>query len=240
MSFRKTTDSRVRFPSDGPWRSWNERPRYIVQYECDTSVLSPVVPLNDRSAPGEHPDSELVVRARSGDAGAFRLLVERHQPIVASVVIGMLGRGADADDVGQETFIRFHAALGDFRGDASLATYLRRIAMNLSLNALKRRKRFHLRLISRDASVIPLAEPAVDPYDAERTERTAVVRKAVSELGEKQRAVVVLRLLEGLSTNETAEVLDIPPGTVMSRLARGMAELQRTLAPYVKGDTDDA
>lgn len=184
-------------------------------------------------------DMAAITRVRAGDASAFRELVDRYQAVVASVVIGMLGRGHDADDVGQETFIRFHAALLQFRGEAALGTYLRRIAMNLSLNALKRRRRAALRLVSRDASAAELNEPPVEAYDAERAERIDMVRRAVAQLGEKQRPVVVLRLLDGLSTNETAEILELPPGTVMSRLSRGMAELERLLAPYARGTRDD-
>ncbi len=178
------------------------------------------------------PDDILLDHARSGDELAFRALVERYESAVASGVIGMLGAGDDADDVGQETFIRFHGAMSTFRGDAALGTYLRRIAMNLSLNALKRRRRFSLRLVSRDQTATPLDEPAVDAYDAEGAERVTMVRRAVAQLGEKQRSVVVLRLLDGLSTNETAEVLELPAGTVMSRLSRGVAELQRQLGWY--------
>jgi RNA polymerase sigma-70 factor (ECF subfamily) len=177
-------------------------------------------------------DDILLDRARSGDEAAFRALVERYEQAVASVVIGMLGAGDDADDVGQETFIRFSAALSTFRGEAALGTYLRRIAMNLSLNALKRRRRLSLRFVSRDQATTPLPEPAVDAYDAEGAERASLVRRAVAQLGEKQRSVVVLRLLDGLSTNETAEVLELPPGTVMSRLSRGVAELQKRLGWY--------
>ena len=183
-------------------------------------------------------DEKLLAGARLGDAAAFRTLVERYQVTVASVVIGMLGRGADADDVGQETFIRFHAALADYRGDAALGTYLSRIAMNLSLNALKQRKRVQLRLVSRDASPASIAEPTVEPHDLEVGERRDVVHRAVSQLGEKQRPVVVLRMLQELSTNETAAILQLPPGTVMSRLARGMAELELLLSPYITGGTD--
>ena len=177
-------------------------------------------------------DDILLDRARAGDDLAFRALVERYASVVASVVIGMLGAGDDADDVGQETFIRFHGAISTFRGDAALGTYLRRIAMNLSLNALKQRRRFSLRLVRRDQATVPLGEPTVEAYDAEGAERAALVRGAVAQLGEKQRCVVVLRLLDGLSTNETAEVLELPPGTVMSRLSRGVAELQRRLDWY--------
>jgi RNA polymerase sigma-70 factor, ECF subfamily len=184
-------------------------------------------------------DAQLLRRARAGDAEAFRALVVRFEPVVASVVIGMLGPGDDADDVGQETFIRFHGAMDQFRGDASLATYLRRIAMNLSLNALKSRRRQSVRLVSRDQQDVALDEPAEAAYDAERTERIAMVRDAVRQLGEKQRSVVVLRLLDGLSTRETADVLQLPPGTVMSRLARGLADLKRLLTPYTQEAPDE-
>jgi RNA polymerase sigma-70 factor (ECF subfamily) len=183
-------------------------------------------------------DNDLLSATRSGDDLAFRTLVERYESAVAGVVIGMLGPGADADDVGQETFIRFHRALDQFRGDATLGTYLRRIAMNLSLNALKRRKRFHWRLLSRDAPDSAPIEPAVEAYDPERTERRDMVRWAVGALSETHRPVVVLRLLEERSTSETAEILQIPPGTVMSRLSRGIAELKRLLAPYMKEGFD--
>ena len=185
-------------------------------------------------------DRELLAVARGGDAAAFRALVERYQGVVAGVVIGMLGPGDDADDVGQETFIRFHAALDRFRGDAQLGTYLRRIAMNLSLNALKRRRRQGLRLVSRDQVAAPLPEPVVEADDAEAAERRDVVRAAVGQLDEKHRSVVVLRMLDGLTTAEAAEVLKVPPGTVMSRLARAMAELERLLAPYVRGASHES
>src|ERR671921_2987337 len=106
-------------------------------------------------------DVELIDRARSGDDRAFAVLVDRYERPVAATVIGMLGPGDDADDVGQETFIRFHKALGSFRGDSSLKTYLVHIAMNLSLNALRRRRRSLLRFISRDQS--PIDSPELRP-----------------------------------------------------------------------------
>ncbi len=180
------------------------------------------------------PDDNLLARARRGEDAAFRLLVDRYHSVVATTVIGMLGRGDDADVVGQEVFIRFHAAMDQFRGEASLATYLRRIAMNLSLNALKRRRRSAFRFLSRDQSPAPLDEPVVDGIDLEVSEARAVVRAAIDRLGPKHRPVVVLRMLDGLSTKETAEVLALPLGTVLSRLARALAELETTLGPYAR------
>ncbi|MBK7871041.1 MAG: sigma-70 family RNA polymerase sigma factor [Saprospiraceae bacterium] len=91
-------------------------------------------------------DIELVKRAKQGDNAAFRMLVHRHEHQVRSIVIGMLGNTAESDDVAQEVFIRFYRSLGDFRGEAALSTYLSRIAINLSLNEIKRRDTRHKRL----------------------------------------------------------------------------------------------
>ncbi len=180
-------------------------------------------------------DQELIGRARTGDERAFRVLVDRYESAVAATVIGMLGPGDDADDVGQETFIRFYRALGDFRGDASVKTYLRRIAVNLSLNALKRRRRFALRFLSRDRAREPLPEPPAEQRDdVESREAQARVRAAIDRLGPKHRPVVVLRMIEGCSTRETAEVLGVPEGTVLSRLSRAMEQLAADLGPYVR------
>jgi RNA polymerase sigma-70 factor, ECF subfamily len=153
----------------------------------------------------------------------------------------MLGRGDDADDVGQETFIRFHRALGSFRGDSSLKTYLVHIAMNLSLNALKRRRRSLLRFVSRDdrderhAEAVDLPDLRVGPAGkVDAGELQEFVRAAVARLGEKHRAVVVLRMFHEYSTRETAELLGLPEGTVLSRLSRAMKELETQLRPYAR------
>ena len=180
-------------------------------------------------------DAVLLARARQGDGDAFRALVVRYEPVVAATVIGMLGRGDDADDVGQETFIRFHDALDRFREESTLKTYLVRIAMNLSLNALQRRRRTALRFVSRDDASIALVEPALDvePVD-DVDERRSMVRRAIGRLAPKHQAVVVLRVLQSLSTRETAQALGVPEGTVLSRLSRAMKELHASLAPYMK------
>ena len=185
-------------------------------------------------------DAELIARARSGDDGAFAMLVDRYERAVASTVIGMLGPGDDADDIGQETFVRFHRALGSFRGESSLKTYLVHIAMNLSLNALKRRRRSALRFVSRDSEsddgdpLVDLPEPRVGPEgDVDTKELQLLVRAAVRRLGEKHRAVVVLRMFHEYSTKEAADILGVPEGTVLSRLSRAMKELESMLRPYV-------
>ena len=99
-----------------------------------------------RSKSSDESDTELLAQAREGQQAAFKQLVERYESLVAATAIGMLGKGDDAEDVGQETFIKFYRSLDKFRGDAKIGTYLTRIAINLSLDALRRRKRSKLRV----------------------------------------------------------------------------------------------
>lgn len=181
---------------------------------------------------GDRSDSLLIDQARQGDAEAFRALVERYEDAVAAVVIGMLGPGDEADDVGQETFIRFYRSLDQFRGDASVKTYISRIAMNLSLNALKRRKRTRSRWLALDDQPEP-RDDRTPEVGHERRERIRAVRGAIDDLSEKHRPVVVLRMVEGYSTRETAEILGVTEGTVLSRLARALQRLETDLAPVM-------
>ena len=179
-------------------------------------------------------DTALIDRARAGDEAAFRVLVERYESQVAATVVGMLGPGDEADDVGQETFVRFYQALSKFRGEAALGTYLIRIAMNLSLNAIKRRQRQRWRFWSRDDENTP-PEPSFDGRDERAAQECGqAVHAALARLKPDFRAVVVLRTLDGYSTKETAELLEIAEGTVLSRLSRGMKQLETILKNEVE------
>lgn len=172
-------------------------------------------------------DEQLIERARGGEQEAFRLLVERYEPKVAATVVGMLGSGPDADDVGQETFIRFFRALDAFRGESALGTYLTRIAINQALKALQRRRTWRERFLSRDDAGHEIEQPVAEGSDeVDERERATLVQKALATLPPEQRAVVVLRVMEGYSTKETAEMLGLPQGTVMSRLSRALERLK--------------
>ena len=184
------------------------------------------------------PDEELVARAQQGDRQAFRLLVERYEDDVAATVVAMLGPTGEVDDVVQEAFIRFYQTLDRFRGEAAVSTYLKRIAINRALDALRRRKRFLGRFRSRDDEVHPVPEPSVEEDGrVEARERARIVHQAIESLPPKHRAVVVLRMIEGYSTDETAAMLDIPYGTVLSRLSRAHARLKELLQPYIQEET---
>ncbi len=175
-------------------------------------------------------DLELVERARAGDDAAFRALVERYESQVAGTVLGMLGPGPDAEEVAQDAFVRFYESIHRFRGESSVGTYVTRIAINLAINASKRRQRDRWRFWSRDRDENPAPDPVFDGRDTvDQADRDRLVQEAVQELKPDHRAVVVLRMLEGYSTKEAAEVLGIPEGTVLSRLSRGMTHLKAIL-----------
>ena len=184
-------------------------------------------------------DQELIAETLQGDHAAFRAIVERYESQVAATVIGMLGPGPDAEDVGQETFARLYQALDRFRGDSSLGTYLTRIAINLSLNASKRRQRLRDRFWSRDRDDDPPPEPALDGQAVvdEESRRTAV-QQGIQRLKPEHRAVVLMRMIQGYSTKETAELLEIPEGTVLSRLSRGMNALKSLLPKEIATDEE--
>jgi RNA polymerase sigma-70 factor (ECF subfamily) len=183
----------------------------------------------------EPTDEVLLDAAGRGDPRAFQLLVERYEGRVAAVVVSMLGPGPDADDVGQETFIRLYKSIDRFRGDASLGTYITRIAINQSLKALKRRKKWRERFFVRDSNETVADDNLVDESTVDNgevlleSERKEIVQRALRQLNPEHRSVVVLRILEGYSTRETADLLAIPEGTVMSRLSRALSKLEDVL-----------
>jgi len=178
-------------------------------------------------------DMELVQLAVRGKNEAFEQIVVKYQGQIARTVIGMLGETDEADDVGQETFIRFYRSLKKFRGDASLGTYLTRIAINLSLNELKKRKKtfslFSGREVGRKVTEIIEKEDAFD-----RTDSKELVDLALEQLEPAFRSVVVLRMLRGFSTRETADMLNIPLGTVLSRLSRAQKQMKEILTPIIQ------
>jgi len=178
-------------------------------------------------------DEELLQNAKDGNSDAFKELVMRYKSQVATTIYGMLGDCSEADDVGQETFIRFYKSITSFRGESSLRTYLTRIAINLSLNELKRRKRRSLLFLFKESDIsenIPY-----EKTDIEQNETKEMVRYAIQQLEPQFRSVIVLRLIDGFSTKETSEVLNIPEGTVLSRLARAQKKLKTILLPMMGG-----
>lgn len=179
----------------------------------------------------------MINQVKDGDQGAFRQLVILYQQRVRNTVLGMLGEVAEVDDVAQEVFIRFYKSINEFREDAKLSTYLTRIAINLSLNELKRRKKKQLRIVSifrrQPESETNGAMSIQDKSaDLSRYDLQDAIQKGLQQLSEEFRAIIVLRLIEGYSVKDTSAILGIPGGTVASRLARAQQKLKEILKDY--------
>jgi RNA polymerase sigma-70 factor, ECF subfamily len=171
---------------------------------------------------------ELVNASLNGDKNAFGEIVNRYQKMVARTVKGMLGDSVFAEDIGQEVFINLYYSLSEFRGEAKLSTYIQKIAVNLTLNEIKRRKRF-FSLFSQKANTEMHEFEIADNNTEERSEASEIVNKALLAMDPKFRIIVTMRMLQGYSTKETADILDLPLGTVLSRLSRAQEQLRNIL-----------
>lgn len=173
-------------------------------------------------------ESELVKASQSGDKQAFGKIVKRYQGMVARTVKGMLGDSVFAEDIGQEVFIKLFYSLSEFRGESKLSTYIQKIAVNLTLNEIKRRKRF-FSMFSQKGNNEMYEFDVPDHDNEERKDAAELVNKALISMDTKFRIIVTMRMLQGYSTKETAEILNLPLGTVLSRLSRAQEQLKGIL-----------
>jgi RNA polymerase sigma-70 factor, ECF subfamily len=160
-------------------------------------------------------EAELVSRAKNGERNAFSELVCLHAQGVRNVIYRLCGDAQVADDAAQETFIRAWLHLASYRPQTSLRNWLYRIAVNAATDMLRKEKR----ILPNALEDLPLSDPQPGPEALfSQEERATLVQKAVLSLPDACRAVLVLREYEELSYHEIADALDIPMGTVMSRL----------------------
>jgi len=176
-------------------------------------------------------DLLLVQRSLARDAGAFRTIIKTYNQRLYRIARGILRNDAEAEDVVQEAYVRAFANLAAFRGDASLATWLSRIVINEALGRLRKRRRTVAMPENPEAQIIrfPL-NPSDDP---ERTmaqrQILALVERATDSLPDIYRMVFVARVIEGLSMEETADLLGLRPETVKTRLHRARSLLRKAL-----------
>lgn len=173
-------------------------------------------------------ENALLKSSLEGDKNAFGEIVTRYQGMVARTIKGMLGDSVFSEDIGQEVFIKLYYSLSEFRGEAKLSTYIQKIAVNLTLNEIKRRKRFFSMFSQKGNSEMHEFEIA-DQDDAERKDAREIVSKALMKMEPKFRIILTMRMLHGYSTKETAEMLNMPLGTVLSRLSRAQEQLRGIL-----------
>ena len=192
-------------------------------------------------------DRALVKAAQRGDKQAFRALVERYQRRVVQLALGMTKDPDEAMDIAQETFVKVHRYLPSFKGDSSFFTWTYRIAMNLCLDAQRRKGRAERVDLEEgdeaelEASMDPpsaaLAGPQRQTLNAELRDK---IEEALASLSENHRAILILREVEGLSYEELSKVLAIRKGTVMSRLFHARLKMQNKLREYLGEDAPDA
>lgn len=174
-------------------------------------------------------DNDLVKASLDGDKQSFGEIVRRYQNMVARTVKGMLGDSVFSEDIGQEVFIKLFYSLPDFRGEAKLSTYIQKIAINLTLNEIKRRKRF-FSMFSQKGNNEMYEFDVADHDTEEKKDASELVSKALMKMDPKFRVIVAMRMLQGYSTKETAEILDLPLGTVLSRLSRAQEQMKDILS----------
>ena len=169
-------------------------------------------------------DRTLVRMAAKGDQEAFARLVERHTGMVYALAYQRVGNREDAEDIAQTVFFKAWRALPDFRGDAAFSTWLYRLTVNASTDFLRAQREHPLSLD--DPDLPQPAHPGPEPFDAAReTERREALVQAVHTLPEQARTVLLLREMDGLSYEEISDALEVPMGTVRSRLARARRAL---------------
>jgi RNA polymerase sigma-70 factor (ECF subfamily) len=174
---------------------------------------------------------DLIIAARQGDRQAFDELVRRHREAVITVVYRMCGDVHLAQDAAQEAFIRAWQHLSSYQPRSPFRNWVYRIAINAALDTL-RAVRQEQEPVDEDTAAAADDRPETL---VERAEQAEEVRQAVLSLPPASRAVLVLREYEGLSYREIADTLDIPIGTVMSRLSYARGCLRQALAPWVEG-----
>ena len=178
-------------------------------------------------------DHDLVEEVRNGKRQAFTELMRRHQQKIYWTARRIVGDHAEADDVTQETFVKAFLSLGDFRGDSSFYTWLYRIAVNMSLNAV--RKRQVVEYLRESEVVNRLFPQLVNPQQqVEFQEVESQLHKAVGTLPEKQRAVFVMRFFEEMSYEEIAKVLKTSVGGLKANYFHALKKVQEYMKDEIQ------
>ncbi len=172
-------------------------------------------------------------RAARGDESAFERLITPHLDATYRLCLHLMGNEQDAADMAQEALVRAWRSLSTYKGQSKFSTWLYRIAHNVCLDELRKRK------AKQTQSLQALQESGYDPIDptdtperaAARSETRSQLRTAIAGLSDEHRTVLVLRDVHGLSYEEIASVLDVNLNTVKSRIARARSALRKILSP---------
>lgn len=185
-------------------------------------------------------DASLIDSALAGDTGAFGQLVERYQDRLYNALVRFLGSAEDARDVTQDTFLQALTKLRTFRRESAFYTWLYRIGFNLAMSRRRREKPcVSIDRLTREAGAEPSDNGAPPDRGLLDAERATKVQLALGRLAEEQRQVVVLREIENCSYETMAEILDVPIGTVRSRLFRARLQLKEYLEEVLQEEVEE-
>ena len=180
----------------------------------------------------ERSDWECVQKVQRGDADAFETLVRRHEKKIFNLLYRWLGDYDEAADVAQEVFLAAFRAIKRFRGESSFGTWLYRIGVNHAKNRQKSLQLARQRQQAGSVSEAPDVSSSDPAENAEQRERHDLVQRGLNELDSDDSLLILLHDLQEFRYEEIADTLDIPLGTVKSRLHRARQALRAKLAPY--------
>ena len=189
----------------------------------------PERPINE---PTLSDDASLIAATLTGDTAAFGRLVGLYQDRLYNSLVRVTGSAEDAGDIAQDAFVQAYLKLDSFRGSSAFYTWLYRIAFNLAMSHARRERK----VASLDGMKASLGSEPVDGQPApeagiERREQVELVHAALAELSTEYRTILVLREIDGCRYDEIAQILQLPVGTVRSRLFRARMQLRDQLAP---------
>lgn len=213
--------------------------------QAEAPASMPATAATVATEPAGDPDRALVDRARTGDIGAFEMLVRQYQGWVFTLAVRMLGDRAEAEDMAQEIFLKAYRGLKRFKGASRFSTWLYAVASHHCLNQLEaRRRRLLLQpqavdhpnrvendprgIVERVADQAPRADALLERMDLAR-----IVQAELENLTAEHRIILVLRDIHGLSYEEIAQTLQLELGTVRSRLHRARMEMRARLTPHI-------
>lgn len=193
--------------------------------------------------PSEFADQELVAQALEGRERAFRELLERYERPVFSLVFRMVRDRATAEDLAQEAFVRAFQALGTYDPTRKFSSWLFKVANNLTIDHLRKRKLETISIHGSPHAHSPEAEmrsrvtlesPGEDPVQfTENRELGGQIEEAIGRLRPEYRTAILLRHVEGYGYDEIAEIMEVPLGTAKTYIHRGRSELKESLAEVV-------
>lgn len=197
----------------------------------------PTTPADDES---RRQDDDLVARTQAGDAGAFDELILKHSPRLYGLVYNMTSNHEDTHDMLQDVWSKAYRSINTFRGKSSFYTWIHSIAVNMTINFLKRRaRRTHQSLddidsgIQQDKDFVELAATSTPIREANLNELQKRLNDAMQDLSEDHRTVVTMFDIQGLPHGEIAKILGISEGTVRSRLFYAHRQLQNYLSEFL-------